>query len=83
MLKAKEHLQQQTNTHNAHSQQHSDTYISPQEAAKILGVATWTLARWANQGIVKSVRLQPSSPRRYLREEIENIAKNGAGNGKQ
>jgi len=75
------HSQSKHTTQTAQSQQRSDIYISPKEAASLLCVATWTLARWAEKGIIKAMRVNPRGERRYYREEIETIAKNGGDHG--
>lgn len=51
-------------------------YLMPGEAADMLGVSTTTLATWALKGRVRAVTL-PSGHRRYVREDIETLARTG------
>lgn len=46
----------------------AENWISPAEAAAILGVTTKTVARFADAGKIRSIR--PGSHRRYLGEDV-------------
>ena len=48
------------------------SYLSPQEAAKRLGVTIRTLHRWEEMGKIKSSRT-PGGHRRYRAEEIDDL----------
>ena len=52
-------------------------YILPGVAAAKLGVAVYTLSRWADAGQLRAVTL-PSGHRRYSREDVERIANEGS-----
>ena len=45
------------------------SYLSPGDAAEMLGVTTTTLAAWAEVGAVEAIRL-PSGHRRYLESSL-------------
>jgi excisionase family DNA binding protein len=50
----------------------TDTLLSISEAARLLEVSTDTLRRWADRGLIETVRL-PSGHRRYPRSAVEAI----------
>lgn len=45
-------------------------YLSPGEAADLLGVSTRTLTRWADEGHVQAIRVGPNGHRRYTRASV-------------
>lgn len=47
------------------------------EAARLLGIHTNTLRRWADQGIVRAYLISARGDRRFRRTEIENFLKQG------
>jgi excisionase family DNA binding protein len=49
-----------------------DDLLRPQEAARLFGVRTATIARWAREGKLRPL-LTPGGQRRYLRSEAESI----------
>lgn len=51
----------------------SGFWLTPAEAARMLGISPNTLCRWADSGMVTSLRPFPASHRRYLQPEIEEV----------
>lgn len=49
------------------------SYVTPKQAAKILGVHVSSLRRWESQGKLKAIRT-PGGQRRYNLEEVEKAA---------
>lgn len=47
--------------------------LSPEEAARILGVSARTIRRWADRGDIASLR-PPSGRRRFRRADVEAFA---------
>jgi excisionase family DNA binding protein len=47
------------------------------EAAKLLNVSPWTLRLWDNNGKLKAVRIGTRKDRRYRKEDILVILKEG------
>jgi excisionase family DNA binding protein len=47
------------------------------EAARLLGVSIMTLRRWDKSGYFKPLRIGPRRERRYKKEQILKILKNG------
>lgn len=47
------------------------------EAANILSVSPWTLRIWDKKGILKPVRMGTRRDRRYKREDIQKILREG------
>jgi excisionase family DNA binding protein len=48
-------------------------YLAPGEAARRLGVSTWTLNRWERQGKLSAYRT-PGGHRRFRDDDIEALA---------
>jgi DNA-binding transcriptional MerR regulator len=42
-----------------------DRLVTPQEAARALGISTATLARWARRGLVTPAEILPNGDRRW------------------
>jgi len=40
-------------------------------AAEGFAISPQTIRRWADEGLLPGIRLTPSSPRRYRREDVE------------
>lgn len=51
---------------------HMEHLITPQEAARILGVSTSTVKRWFDAGMVDGVK-HPSGHHRYVKESVEKL----------
>ena len=47
-------------------------YLRIAEAAKYLGVATNTLRRWEDAGMISPART-PTNARRYTKEQLDNV----------
>ena len=45
--------------------------LNMSEAAKVIGVHTNTLRRWANKGVVRCYRISTRGDRRFKREDID------------
>lgn len=52
--------------------------LAPRIAAKMLGITPRTLARWADEGIVKARRIGPLNHRRYNRVDLEALIAAGS-----
>ena len=52
--------------------EYSDGLLTPREVAEILGVRTTTVARWAREGSLTSMRT-PGGHHRYNRAEIRGL----------
>lgn len=49
------------------------SYVTPKEAAKILGVHVSSLRRWENEGAIRAIKT-PGGQRRYALQEVEKAA---------
>jgi excisionase family DNA binding protein len=45
------------------------------EAAKLIGISTMTLRRWADQGKLRSFQIGPSRERRFSREDVASLVR--------
>lgn len=50
----------------------TERLLSVSEAARELGVSETTIRRWADEGILRTIRL-PTGGRRFRRDEIERM----------
>lgn len=52
-----------------------DELLTPQRAAALLGITTDSIRRWANDGVLPSVRTRPDGRghRRFRRSDIERL----------
>ena len=50
-----------------------DELLTPQHAAARLGITADTIRRWANDGVLPSVRTRPGGHRRVRRADIEQL----------
>jgi len=53
-----------------------DDFLAPGEAARLLGVDTSTLRRWADDGKIIA-RITEGGHRRFRRADVESLAKGG------
>jgi DNA-binding transcriptional MerR regulator len=53
----------------------ANEWIRPTEAAHTAGTDTKTLRRWVAQGLVSVIHRGPNIQRRYLKREMEEIAR--------
>lgn len=47
------------------------------QTAKILNISKWTLRKWDNEGKLKAVRVGSRKDRRYPKEEVLKVMKEG------
>jgi excisionase family DNA binding protein len=53
------------------------SFLTIAQVAKVLNVSPWTLRQWDNQGKLVALRIGNRKDRRYKKEDIVNILKNG------
>jgi len=47
------------------------------EVGQLLGIHTNTVRRWSQKGILKSYRISPRGDRRFRREDVDSLVKEG------
>ena len=60
---------------------HEKRYLTPSEVAEFLMVSPVTVRAWAHKGLLES-RMTPGGHRRFLREDIEQFAREQQANGR-
>lgn len=48
----------------------TDEWLTPQQAAALVGITADTIRKWANSGVLPSQRVRPGSHRRFLRSDV-------------
>ena len=56
----------------------ADEWLTPRQAAALIGVTADTVRKWANDGILPSQRTRPGGHRRFLRSDVDALVSSGA-----
>lgn len=48
-----------------------DEWLTPQQAAAMVGITADTIRKWANDGVLPSQRIRPGSHRRFRRSDVD------------
>lgn len=51
--------------------------LTIEQVSKILNISKWTLRKWDNEGKLKAIRVGSRKDRRYQKEEVLKILKEG------
>lgn len=57
--------------------QNNSQLLSLEETAEMLGLSVWTLRKWDNNGKFKAVRVGDRKDRRYRKDDVMRVIKEG------